>query len=163
MNEEYIFNYKNTTWDFWLLMIYNTYESLLGICNIVFTFAMVIVAIRFWNTTPDVVQTLLAVACVFFPIIQPILLYLKAKSIAENAPKISLIFHEDGIRIKSKNERADLTWDQMECVKRRPNMLILFLTKTNAFMLPNRVIGKERRGNQEFYHFISEKSKNRAW
>ncbi len=162
MNEQYIFKYSNTVWDFWLLMLYNTYGSLIGMCNVMFTFAMVALTIRFWGTTADIVRTLLVLSCLFFPVVQPILLYSKAKKEAQEAPKISLLIHEDGIHVETKDGKAELNWSQMECVRRRPKMLILFLTKTNAFILPDRVIGKEKRGKMEFYRFVSERFRNKA-
>ncbi len=34
--------------DFWLLSMYHTYHSMVGMCNIVFGVAMILLTYRFW-------------------------------------------------------------------------------------------------------------------
>ena len=86
--------------DFWKLSMRRTYRSLVGVCNIVFGVAMMLLTVRFWNQAGDVVQALLFLACLLVPVIQPTGVYLKAKAQVAVIPQgTELSFHEDGIHV----------------------------------------------------------------
>ena len=61
--------------DFWALSMYRTYHSLVGVCNIVFGIAMILLTVRFWNQVGDVMQAVLFLACLLIPVIQPLGVY----------------------------------------------------------------------------------------
>lgn len=131
--------------DVWQLTMYNTYHSFAGLCNIIFTAALVIVTIALWNTVGDAILILLLVGCILFPVLQPVAIYLKAKQQVAGLPKnMQIVFDHAGVHVKTDTESSDLKWNQIKSVKKAPNMLIIFSSNTHGFMLTNRALGQQK-------------------
>ena len=129
-----------------------TYRSLVGVCNIVFGVAMMLLTVRFWNQAGDVVQALLFLACLLVPVIQPTGVYLKAKVQVAVIPQgTELSFHEDGIHVTLGDEREFIRWNQVKGVRKEGSMIIVYTDANHGYMLTKRVLGKER---NEFYQYV---------
>ena len=83
----YQFKSEVTAGDFWKLTMSRTYRSVAGVCNMVFTVAMILFTAKFFRTSGDLMQMLMLFGCLLFPVIQPIAIYLKAKGQAKTMPK----------------------------------------------------------------------------
>lgn len=106
--------------DFWALSMFRTYHSLVGVCNIVFGIAMILLTLRFWNQASDAVQALLFLACLLIPVIQPLGVYLKAKAQVSLIPKgTMLVFSEDGIHVTLGQQQEHIRWDKVKGVRRK--------------------------------------------
>lgn len=141
----YKFQCDTKAFDLWLLTMYNTYHSLAGICNVIFTVAMVIVTVTFWNKAGDAVLILFLIGCVLFPILQPVGIYVKAKQQVATLPKdMQIAFDHAGVHVTTGTESSDLKWNQIKSVKKAPNMLIIFSSNTHGFMLTNRALGNKK-------------------
>ena len=139
--------------DFWKLTMRQTYRSLAGICNIVFTAAMIALAVRFWNTAGDLFQVLILFACLLFPVIQPIAVYLRAKGQAAAMPQgVVLEFDEKGLHVTVGGQHEDLPWRQVR-VRRQSDMLVVFSDARHGYLLTNRVLGKEK---EPFFAYAKE-------
>ena len=93
----YQFKSEVTAGDFWKLTMSRTYRSVAGVCNMVFTVAMILFTAKFFRTSGDLMQMLMLFGCLLFPVIQPIAIYLKAKGQAKTMPKdVELSFDDAG-------------------------------------------------------------------
>lgn len=151
---KYKFKYKNTPLQFWQLSMYYMYGSIIGVCNIIFTVAMILLSLKMWGDASSFVKTLLLLACCLFSVIQPIGIYLRAKTQAAASKEIEISFDDSGIHVKTDLEASDLDWKSIKRVSKKPNMVVIFSTTTHGFILTNKVLGKQ---SEEFYHYVASK------
>lgn len=138
--------------DFWALSMRRTYSSLVGVCNIVFAVAMILLTVRFWNQSGDVVQALLFLACLIIPVIQPLCVYMKAKAQVSVIPQgTELAFGEDGIHVTLGSERQFIQWNKVKGARKEPGMVIVYTDANHGYMLTNRVMGNEK---EDFYNYV---------
>lgn len=155
---KYKFVYKNTPFDFWKLSIYLTYGSLIGVCNTIFTVAMVLLSFKIWDNNSVLVRILLLLACCLFPILQPIGIYLRARKQAVYSKEIEIGFDDFGIHVKSENQLSDITWKSIKKISKKPDMIVIFSNTTHGFILTNKVLGNQ---NKDFYHYLISKINNK--
>lgn len=154
---KYKFTYQTTAFDLWQLSMYSTYNSMVGVCNIIFTVAMTLLTVKFWNGVNIFIKVLLIMGILLFPIIQPIAVYLRAKrQIAMMPHDMEIGFDDYGVHVKTKNEKSDLKWKTLKGVSKKPNMIVIFSTNKHGFILTNRVLGKQK---EEFYKYVVSKIK----
>ena len=91
----YQFKSEVTAGDFWKLTMSRTYRSVAGVCNMVFTVAMILFTAKFFRTSGDLMQMLMLFGCLLFPVIQPIAIYLKGKHWMEKAAGGKRAWHDD--------------------------------------------------------------------
>ena len=138
--------------DFWALSMRRTYSSLVGMCNIIFAVAMILLTVRFWNQANDVVQALLFLACLIIPVIQPFCVYMKAKVQVSVIPQgTELVFEEDGIHVTLGSEQQFIRWNKVKGVRKEPGMVIVYTDVNHGYMLTNRVMGNEK---EDFYNYV---------
>ena len=76
---EYQYKCRITAWDFFRLTMRQTYRSMAGMCNLVFTVAMILLTAKFWSQSGEVLQVLMLIGCLLFPVIQPAAIYAKVR------------------------------------------------------------------------------------
>lgn len=151
------YTYRNTGVDLWQLSMYYTYGSMVGVCNVIFTAAVCILTGIRWREAGDVMRIALVFGCLLFPVIQPLIVYQKARRQAAGITKdTKIVFDERGIHIAVGEERSDLEWRSIKRVSKKPTLLIIFSDTTHGFILPNRILGAER---EKFYQFVTSKVK----
>ena len=92
---EYQYKCRITAWDFFRLTMRQTYRSMAGMCNLVFTVAMILLTAKFWSQSGEVLQVLMLIGCLLFPVIQPAAIYAKARRQAAAVPQdVRLTFDE---------------------------------------------------------------------
>ncbi|PHV69795.1 hypothetical protein CS063_13845 [Sporanaerobium hydrogeniformans] len=154
---KYKFSYQTTPFDFWQLSMYYTYGSIVGVCNILFTVAMFILTLKFWSNVNDFVKILLIIACSLFTVIQPLVVYRKAKKQVATLPKdMEIGFDERGIHVKAGNQSSYLKWNTIKRISKKPSMLVIFSNTTHGFILTNKTLGKQK---EEFYTYVVSKMK----
>lgn len=140
--------------DLWVLSMRRTYRSVLGVCNIVFGIAMILLAVRFWDQSNDVVQAVLFLACLLMPVIQPLGVYWKAKAQVAVIPQgTNLLFSEDGIHVTLGEENEFIQWNKVKGVKKDAGMVIVFTGAGHGYMLTNRVLGSQK---SDFYRYVKK-------
>ncbi len=150
MRFEYV--YRNTASDLWQLSMYYTYGSMVGVCNIIFTAAMFILAAVRWGESSVWMRTAIVLGCCLFTIFQPLFVYAKARRQAAGIGKDTQIaFDVRGIHIKVGEEVQNLEWKSIKRVSKKPTMIVVFSDTTHGFVLPNRILGTDRKG---FYEFV---------
>ena len=141
----YQFAYQTTAFDFWQLAMYNTYGSIIGVCNVVFTVAMLVLTVRLGGSVYEVLLALLILACCFFPIIQPIMLYIQAiKQVAGLPEQMTIGFDDQGVHVTTGEGSSDLPWNTIKRILKKPTLIVIFSTATHGFILSNRVLGKQK-------------------
>lgn len=150
----YQFDCDVRAWDFWRMSMRQTYHSAAGVCNIVFTVAMVLLAARFWNESGDIFQVLVLFACLLFPVIQPIAVFIRARAQAAAVPRdVRLSFGESGLAVETGGRRENIPWSRLR-VRKQPDMVIVFSGRQQGYMLTNRVLGGQK---EEFFSYASER------
>lgn len=128
---------------------------MVGLVNIIFTVAMILVSIEFWDEAGWVYRLFILFGLCLFTGIQPMLLYRRAKKQEEAAPKeTELSFSDSGMTVKVEGKSSHLKWKELRGVAKKPSLLILYSGKQHGFVLPNRVLGSQR---MELYEYLNNK------
>lgn len=149
---KYQYKVKVTPLDFFRLSMHRTYHSLAGVCNIVFTAAMLLLTARFWNQTNDVLEAVMVLGCLVFPVFQPFVIYMRAKAqVAAIPPDLELSADDKGIHISVGERKEDIRWSKVKSVMKEYKMVIILSDASHGYILTDRVLGKEK---EAFYEFV---------
>lgn len=152
---KFSFRYKTTALDLWQLSMYGIYGTFLGVINVVFTFAMIVLAVTFWNDSNLFIKMVLALAVSLFTLVQPIAVYLKAKKQVAKVPnEVELSIDDYGVHVKIENKTSDLKWKAIKGISKKPSMLVIMSTTTHGFVLNNTTLGSQR---DALYQFVLAK------
>lgn len=150
------YTYRNTAWELWQLSMYYTYGSVVGMCNLIFTAAVIALTISKWNEAGSVWRFFLLLGCCLFTVIQPAAVWCKASKQAANINQdTEMEFKDSGIRIRVGDKTSDIPWSAVKRISKKPTMIILFSDTTHGYVLTNRVLGAERKA---FYEYAASKS-----
>lgn len=153
----YEYTYRNNGRELWQLSMYYTYGSMVGLCNIIFTVAVMALAVSRWEEAGMLMRCVLVLGCLLFTVIQPAMVYYKAVRQAASITRDTQIsFDDSGIHVTYAGERSDLKWGTIKKVSKKPAMIVIFSDTTHGFVLTNRVLGSER---EDFYSYIASKVK----
>lgn len=72
---KYQYTYRNTAAELWQLSMYYTYGSLVGLCNIIFTVAVIVMGVSRWPELSGLMRALVLLCGLLFTVIQPIAVY----------------------------------------------------------------------------------------
>ena len=152
---EYRFKCDVKASDLWKMAMTRTYKSLVGLVNVIFTVAMILLTIRFWAETSDLFRVLMVLGCILFPVIQPLAIYGNSVKQLENLPKdMELLFNEGGIRVFVGDESELIRWNKVRNAIKRSNMLVVMSDDSHGYMLTNRALGDQK---EELYEYICKK------
>ena len=148
---------KLTAKDLWKFSMYHSYQGLQGLFNIIFSAAAVFLLITTWSSNSTPYRVLLIVCALMFTVWQPGILYLKAARQAKN-PRIQnsmlLSFDEEGILVSQGEESLPIAWENIGKVDRAGDMMILYMDRVHAYLLPDSVLGEKK---TEIRSLIKEK------
>ena len=143
--------------DLWKMAMLRTYKSIVGVVNVVFTVAMVLLTLRFWGEAPYFLRLLLIFGCLLFPVIQPLGTYGKSAKQLENMPRdMELTFNDKGVHVTTGGKSEDIRWKKITNAIKRSNMIIVMSDDRHGYMFSNRVLGDEK---ESFYEFLCSKIK----
>ena len=152
---KYKFYYKTTAFDIWQLSMYSIYGSIVGVCNIIFTVMMLLLTTKFWVDVNNLLRVLLIIGICLFTVIQPLVVYTRAKRQASRiSDDMEIGFDDNGISIKTKKQSSELTWNEVKGVIKKPTMIVIFSTNQHGFILNNRSLGNQR---EAFYDYVLSK------
>lgn len=153
---KYTFAYQTTAFDLWQLSMYGIYGSMVGVCNIIFTVAMLLLSARFWGDVNNFIKILFIMAISIFTVIQPTVIYMRAKRQVATVPQdIEIGFDDRGIHVKTEKQSSDLKWSTIKGVSKKLSMIVIFSTTKHGFILTNKVLGKEK---EALYDYIVSKT-----
>ena len=155
----YTYTYRTTARDLWQLSMYYIYGSLAGLCNIIFTVAAFALGFSRWAQAQGIVRCLIVLGCCLFTVIQPLMIYAKAKKQAAGITQDTQVSIDDsGLYIRVGDDTSQLPWKSVKRISRKPAMIIIFSDTTHGFIFTNRVLGNEK---EEFYRYASSKVEGR--
>lgn len=155
----YKYTYRTTARDLWQLSMYYIYGSLVGLCNIIFTVAAFALGFSRWDQAQGIVRCLIVLGCCLFTVIQPLMIYAKAKKQAAGITQDTQVSIDDnGLYIRVGDDTSQLPWKSVKRISRKPAMIIIFSDTTHGFIFTNRVLGNEK---EEFYRYASSKVEGR--
>lgn len=132
-------------WDFFKMSMKKTYKSPVGVCNIVFTVAAVLLTAKFYSDASDIIQFLLVIMCLIFTVFQPVGVFFRAKALAAGIPKgLTLDVDDDGLLVAAGSRSERIEWKRIKALIDNKDMLILKVDSNNGYFLTNRVLGDER-------------------
>lgn len=152
---EFHFKSEVAAVDLWKLSMYHMYHSVVGVCNVIFTVAAVLLTMKLWNPAEGILMAFLIPACLLFPVIQPALIYLRAVGQVSGLPKnLELELNEYGLHVRSENQTSDIPWNKVKKVLKEPGMLILSVDAGRGYMLTDKVLGTQK---ADFLTFVESK------
>ncbi len=152
---KYKFTYQTTAFDLWQLSMYGTYGSMVGVCNVIFTAAMLLLAAKFWGDINIFMKILLVIAICLFTVIQPVIIYMRAKRQVTTIPRdMEIGFDDNGIHVKAGNQSSDLKWNKIKGISKKPSMVVISSTDKHGFLLTNKMLGKQK---EAFYDYVISK------
>ena len=159
------YKYKLDKKDIWLSSIYYTIFSVNGIFNVLFTLAAWIAGIYLLisgkhSILTDMQKILIVFCMILFPVISPILIWLKISAKEKKSPQKEVLIqvNDEGIGITIENKKGNILWEQVFGVKKRPTLLLFMMDTLHGFIIPNKVIGDEAKIN-ELYEYSLKKHK----
>lgn len=152
------YTYRTTAFELWQLSMYYTYGSMVGVCNIIFTIAVLALSVSRWSVSGMGFRALLVFGMCLFTVIQPLVVYLRAKKQVSGLTQDTTVsFADEGIHIKVGEQFSDIRWESVKKISKKPTMIIVFSDTTHGFLFTNRVVGAER---DAFYEYITSKIKH---
>lgn len=148
---QFHFQYKIRPLDLWQLAMYGLYHSMIGICNLVFSFSMIILTVTFWGSAEGMVRGLLVIGISLFTVLQPLAIYSRARKQCATMPQnMEMTCDMEGLHICCEQKVSHLKWACVRGFLKRPNLFILLSSKSEGYMIPYRVLGEEKERFQDF-------------
>ena len=141
------FDVNITVKDLYAFLINNTYRKFTGVLWIIFSICCIAVGIYTIGDIKIASTILLFLGGAFFLILNPILLYSKAKNQVKNnkyfTETLSYTIDEKGIEVSQAGEQANIKWEEMWKAVRFGNIVVVYVTTIRAFILPVECIGDQ--------------------
>lgn len=151
----YKFQCDVKTLDMWKLSMYQIYNSMAGTCNVIFSVAVILLTIHFYADAGDMVKILLIAACLLFPVIQPVCIYVRAGiQVAALPDNVVYAFDNKGIYIETENARDFTEWSKIKSIKKAAGMFIIFADTSKGYIITNRVLGDKK---DDFIKFVTDR------
>ena len=152
---EYKFNYKISALDLWKLSMQGTYGSMVGVSNIIFTIAMLILGVKFWGDASNFMKILLIIGISLFTVIQPIVVYIRAKKqVATTSQDMEISFDDQGIHVRTLDQVSDIKWNTIDRIIKKPSMVIIYTSAKHGLLITNKMLGNEK---EAFYDYVVSK------
>lgn len=156
MDKDLRFEINLTAKDLWQFSMYHANGGAMGIVNVLFTLAALFLIVTRWGMVTTPYRILLIICALMFTVWQPLLLYYKACRQAK-APvireKMILGFGEQGIHVEQNGQEVDFTWEQVGRIDKMPTMVIVYMDRVHAYLLPKVIMGSRE---QSLYKMVSE-------
>ena len=152
----YKFSVTAKPYDFFKMCMRETYTLPLGICNIVFFVAVVLMTVKFYADADTVVRGLLVIMCLVFPVIQPFCVYRRAVGLSRSMPKdMTMETTEKGLLVRVGELSETVDYSKIKKVMTTRDCLIINVGGRNGYFLFNRVLGDRK---EEFAEFLKSKT-----
>jgi len=150
------FHYSVKPKDLWVLTMVNIYRSFLGMCNLVFTGSMILLAVRFWSGSGTGIRILITAGILLFPLLQPLMIYGRCRRIVGGIPEnMEILFDETGITTSANGKSSLVPFSELKSVVRFFNLMIIYTRSKQSYILSDQVM-KDQSGS--LYEFIGLKA-----
>lgn len=131
------FKYRNGVKELWELSMIYQYSSMVGVVNVVFTFAMAVLLGASYGNHWTVFLILSALGTIYFPLIQPLIVFLRCKkSAAKIENDTELAFSENDIYITVGEQHQTLQWKDIYAVRQYLNLTVLYTGRGHGLVIP---------------------------
>lgn len=152
---KYRFKNQVGAWDFWLLSMHHTYHSTVGIVNIVFTVAMIALTYKFGGHVNDILELLMVLGCILFPVLQPLAVMFRSRAQAMMIPRnLELEFNDNGLQVEVGVQSEFISWRKIVSITKEYNMVVVRSDAQHGYIITNRMLGKQK---DEFWTFVQSK------
>lgn len=156
---EFRFENKLTAYDVWKLSMRRIYRSVMGVSNILISLAAIVFTIRYWNPQEKLLMAVLVMFCVLFPVVQPVMIYLRAARQVKAMPEdMVLEVTNAGLSVITKEQTFRIPWKGIRGAIREKSMIILAADGGKGYMLTDRMLGTQK---EAFLRFLGEKLKQK--
>ncbi len=127
--------------DIWLFSMYHANKGFLGFFNLLFTSVSIFYLIKNFAILAPSRRLLFVFCALMFTVIQPTSLYIKAKKQAKNKyikEPIHIAIFGEGVTVEQAGVKGDFAWDNVYKTAVSKNMLIIYLSKARAYLIPKR-------------------------
>lgn len=153
---EFRFENKITAMDYWKMSMWHMYHSMIGVCNIIVTAALIALTVRFWNSQVNL-RAVFVFICIFFPVIQPVVMYRRAKQQVNALPKDMVMeINKGGIYVIVAQQKMHIPWNQVRGIMKEYGMIIIAVDAGRGYMLTDRALGTQK---EAFLEFVETKVK----
>ncbi len=147
MDKKMRFEVKLTAKELWQFSMYHANSGAMGLFNLIFTVAALFLLIFRWGTLTGAYRLLLLGCVLIFTVLQPLLLYGKvrrqAKSPAITEP-MYLTFSQEGLWVEQSGQQAEFAWEQMGRMDKKPGLIVLYMDRVHAYLLPEKALGEQK-------------------
>lgn len=136
-----------TTRDFWKFSMHHANGGMMGLFNLIFTVASLVLLVIRWGELTAPYRLLLVFCISLFTVWQPLLLLNKARKQAKRMaaqPSMDLTFSQEGLLVEQGEQQVTFTWDQMGRMDRSRNMVVLYMDRVHAYLIPDRVMKDQK-------------------
>ncbi len=148
---DYRFQVKATPFDFFMMSMKKTYRSPLGICNLVFFIAVLLMTFKFFGNASDGIRCILIFLCLLIPVIQPFCVYMRAKTLAGMMPEdMTIETDKTGLLVRVGDRAEIVSYSRIKKVIDTGDCLVLNVGGRNGYFLFNRVMGDQKDGFIKF-------------
>lgn len=136
------FDIRLTAGELYAFSMHHAYSSISGIAGLILSFgSLIICAFNFRNFENTTIIALIVIG-LLFTVVQPAMLYSKAKVQAKKNESISGSLHyklsEDGIKISQGEQTAFVKWYEVRKRKMAKNAMYVYMSPVRAFIFPKR-------------------------
>ena len=107
----------------------------------------------------NIKKVLLIFCCVLFPIIQPLMLYIKSGNHAKKLKdfEITLEFDDKKVSVYSATEKSEVLYENIYNFIKYKDMIVIMYDSIHGQIMPDRIFNNNK---EEFYNYVSEKIKD---
>ena len=134
------FTVKLTAKDLWKFSLYHSNKGMLGIFNVIFSLAAIFLLVTTWGSNTAMYRALLVICALMFTVWQPVI---------QNPMNLS--FSREGVVVTQGTERLELIWENIGRVERIRGMMIVYMDKVHAYLLPDSITGEKREALSELF------------
>lgn len=129
--------------------IMNTYyRSVSGFLGVFLSVAAIVVMVIGWEQLAGHQRAIFIVVALSFTVINPLMLAFKAFKQLKLSPSyrkpLEYTFKDDGITVSQGELRQDIKWSNICRILMTGNMLAIYTTRYNAFVIPLSELGGDR-------------------
>lgn len=140
----YHYTYENNAKDIFRLTMNRIYHQLSGIINIIFTAAMICLLIAKWNAGGVIINVLMILAVMIFPVFHPLLVYGRSARIVEDsAGEIDLTISEEGIHIGAEGKQTTIQWKRVAGLYFGKGMIVIYPDSAHGYVLTDRIVKED--------------------
>jgi len=154
---EFKFHYSVKPVSLWVLTMVNIYRSMMAVINIIFTVSMAGLIYRFWLDAGVAYRILMLAGLCLFPVLQPLLIYLRSRKIVNQMPKdLDITFDQTGFEIANDSKNSRVNYAEVKSVTRICKMLIIYTWSKQGFILDKQMLADK---GKNLSVFLTEKIK----